>query len=344
MDFHAVRQLMVKSRHKILMPILVLHLTKTKLNQGEYRSSFARNLHERTDRPVFTIEEAVSELKTGDPKRTDVEKAMDEFFMTHLPEDVIKAARDHHNNELVEDSVRRVKRSEIPMKKYRTQVESCNSPYSFNRNRILPVDIPTRKNKKRKSDFTSAFIDSSQQVAKLALISEVGQKIQEMRSLAKSQYRLSPPSSTCQSQGMNGDLETLSPSPKKKKHTLTPGAFRRIHSQHLSAGLATTKGIESIFVERQADYKTLEDMKDWSPSMKRVDTVRETDKEDSVVSEKDSTLKENPPYLLDPEKSESVQNDAFGELDVNGDERGDVNGDERGDARADERGGAKGDD
>jgi hypothetical protein len=122
MDFHAVRQLMVKSRHKILMPILVLHLTKSKLNQGEYRSSFGRNLHERTDRPVFTIEEAVSELKTWDPERTDVEKAMDEFFMTHLPEQVIKAAGDFHTNELVEDSVRRIKRSEIPIKKYRTQV------------------------------------------------------------------------------------------------------------------------------------------------------------------------------------------------------------------------------
>jgi hypothetical protein len=47
---------------------------------------------------------------------------MDEFFMTHLPEQVIKAAGDFHANELVEDSVRRIKRSEIPMKKYRTQV------------------------------------------------------------------------------------------------------------------------------------------------------------------------------------------------------------------------------
>ncbi len=193
MDFHAVRQLMVKSRHKILMPILVLHLTKTKLNQGEYRSSFARNLHERTDRPVFTIEEAVSQLNSHNPKRTDVEKAMDDFFMTHLPEKVIKAAGYYQNNELDEDAVRRMKRSEIPMKKYRTQVKSGISPYSFNRNRILPGDILNRKKKKRKSDFTLAFMDSSHQVAKLAYQSEVGQKIQKMRSLAKSQYQESPP-------------------------------------------------------------------------------------------------------------------------------------------------------
>jgi hypothetical protein len=193
MDFHAVRQLMVKSRHKILMPILVLHLTKSKLNQGEYRSSFGRNLYERTDRPVFTIEEAVSELKTVDPMRTDVEKAMDEFFMTHLPKQVIKTAGDYNNNELVEDAVRRMKRLEIPMKKYRTQVEPGNGPHAFNKNRVVPADIPTRKYKKQKSDFTLAFTDSSQHVAKLGYQLEESQKIQEMRSLAKSQYRVSPP-------------------------------------------------------------------------------------------------------------------------------------------------------
>ena len=90
MDFHAVRQLMVKSRHKILMPTLVLHLTKTKLNQAAgYRSISGRNLDEQTDEPVFTIEDAVNQLKINDPSRTDVEKSMDEFFMTHLPDQVI---------------------------------------------------------------------------------------------------------------------------------------------------------------------------------------------------------------------------------------------------------------
>ena len=96
LDFHAVRQLLVKSRHKVLMPTLVLHLTKTKLTQGaEYSSSFARNLHERTDKPVFTIEDAVSQLKSVDPNRSEIEKSMDEFFMTHLPENVIQEAGDY---------------------------------------------------------------------------------------------------------------------------------------------------------------------------------------------------------------------------------------------------------
>jgi hypothetical protein len=188
MDFHAVRQLMVKSRHKILMPTLVLNLTKTKLNRGEYRSSFSRNLYERTDRPVFTIEEAVSELKTRDPKRTDVEKAMDDFFMTHLPEQVINAPGADQNNELDEDTIRRQKKSEIPIKNYRTQNELGNHPQAFlgNRSPLGETLMVERKKKKQKSDLTLAFIDSSEQVAKLAYQSEVGKKIQKMRSVANS--------------------------------------------------------------------------------------------------------------------------------------------------------------
>jgi hypothetical protein len=92
MDFHAIRQLMVKSRHKILMPTLVLALTKTKLIKGggEYKSSFARNIHERTDRPVFTIDDAVAQLRKVDDTRSQVEKAMDDFFLSHLPADVMQ--------------------------------------------------------------------------------------------------------------------------------------------------------------------------------------------------------------------------------------------------------------
>jgi hypothetical protein len=92
MDFHAIRQLMVKSRHKILMPTLVLALTKTKLKQGggEYKTSFARNIHERTDQPVFTIYDAVAQLRVVDDTRMPVEKAMDDFFLSHLPADVMQ--------------------------------------------------------------------------------------------------------------------------------------------------------------------------------------------------------------------------------------------------------------
>ena len=176
MDFHAVRQLIVKSRHKILMPTLVLHLTKTKINRGEYRSSFSRNLYERTDRPVFTIEEAVRELKTNDPNRTSLEKDMDEFFMTHLPEQVIKAAGDYQNNGIDEDAVRRQKKSEVPTKKYCSQVQLGNDPPAFLRNLSPSGDKPNKKRKMRrqKSDFTLAFMESSEQVGKLAHQSGVG--------------------------------------------------------------------------------------------------------------------------------------------------------------------------
>ena len=96
-DLHAIRQLMIKSRHKILMPTLVLALTKTKLkkNGKEYKTSFARNIHERTDRPVFTIDDAVAQLKTVDDTRSEVEKAMDDFFLSHLPADVMRSTKTH---------------------------------------------------------------------------------------------------------------------------------------------------------------------------------------------------------------------------------------------------------
>ena len=91
-DFHAIRQLMIKSRHKILMPTLVLALTKTKLTKkgNEYKTSFARNIHERTDRPVFTIDDAIAQLKMVDDTRIPIEKAMDDFFLSHLPADVMQ--------------------------------------------------------------------------------------------------------------------------------------------------------------------------------------------------------------------------------------------------------------
>ena len=166
MDFHAVRQLMIKSRHKILMPILVLHLTKTKLNPvGDYKSSFTRNLHERTDRPVFTIEDAVSQLKIVDPSKSDVEKSMDDFFMTHLPEQVIQAAEDTQDNGLDEYDIRGEMRAQRPFKKYMTQVQPVGDPQGC-RNISPPINNPPVK--RRKSDFTFGFIDSREQVKKLS--------------------------------------------------------------------------------------------------------------------------------------------------------------------------------
>jgi hypothetical protein len=187
MDFHAVRQLMVKSRHKILMPTLVLHLTKTKLNQARSnRSSCGRNLDERTDEPVFTIEDAVSQLKTNDPSRTEVEKAMDEFFMTHLPEEVIAAAKDNEKNELDENGIIFQRESKILSRRHRNKAELTNGPQRFNGNKS-PFFIRSNVGN-QKSDLELASMDSSKQVAKLARRSEITEKIGNMRT-TKPQYR-----------------------------------------------------------------------------------------------------------------------------------------------------------
>jgi hypothetical protein len=81
MDFMAIKQLLMKSRHKLLMPTLVLNITrnKTKVSSG-YKTSFGRNLHERVDRPVFTVEEAMRQLHDTTEARPQTEKDMDEFF------------------------------------------------------------------------------------------------------------------------------------------------------------------------------------------------------------------------------------------------------------------------
>jgi hypothetical protein len=81
MDFIPIKHLLMKSRHKLLMPSLVLNMTrnKTKVSSG-YKTSFARNLCERVDLPVFTLEEAVKQLHDTTEERPQTEKEMDKFF------------------------------------------------------------------------------------------------------------------------------------------------------------------------------------------------------------------------------------------------------------------------
>ena len=81
MDFIPIKNLLMKSRHKLLMPSLVLNMTrnKTKVSSG-YKTSFARNLCERVDQPVFTLEKAVKQLLDTREERPQTEIEMDEFF------------------------------------------------------------------------------------------------------------------------------------------------------------------------------------------------------------------------------------------------------------------------
>jgi len=236
---------MVKSRHKILMPTLVLHLTKTKLNQdGEYKSSFARNIHERTDKPVFTIDDAVNQLKATDQPRTEVEKAMDSFFVTHLPQEILDEAGGFENNELDEDAIRRQKRADLQKsKKHQTQSQLAGDALGGNRHGSgygMPKPV------KQKSDLTLAFVDSSEQVARLAKKSEMGEKIDKMRTLAKTDAAMRKKKTGRLSEVVNPQISALSRedgsfhrrgsdasgtnSPRVRK-TMSPDAFKKKYSK-----------------------------------------------------------------------------------------------------------------
>jgi hypothetical protein len=95
MDFMVIKQLLMKSRHKMLMPSLILNITrnKTKLHSG-YKTSFARNLSERIDKPVFTLSEAVTQLYDTTEERPQTEKDMDQLFQNNLPKSVIDMSKD----------------------------------------------------------------------------------------------------------------------------------------------------------------------------------------------------------------------------------------------------------
>lgn len=116
MEFQIIKHLTLSSRHKILVPLVLLNLTKKKLKtSGGYDSTFFRTLHERTDCPVFSIDDAVKqikrmklqEIKADDKNTTSImfQREMDEFFLMHLPEDILDLAK----NEDVVDSLDRKK-------------------------------------------------------------------------------------------------------------------------------------------------------------------------------------------------------------------------------------------
>jgi hypothetical protein len=96
MDFMAIKQLLMKSRHKMLMPSLILNITrnKTKLHSG-YKTSFARNMCERIDKPVFTLEEAVAQLHDTTEERPQTEKDMDQLFLHNLPQTIMDMGKDN---------------------------------------------------------------------------------------------------------------------------------------------------------------------------------------------------------------------------------------------------------
>lgn len=95
-DLSAMRQILYKSRHKLLIPIVVLELNKSKQHQTRhgYKTSFLRNIHERTDKPIFSLDEAISDIKNPGQNRHFLERELDEFFLTTLPDNVLKLGKD----------------------------------------------------------------------------------------------------------------------------------------------------------------------------------------------------------------------------------------------------------
>ena len=86
MNFEATSHLLLKSRHRLLTPLLSLHLTTLKKKSStEYKNSFIKNIYERTDEPVFSVEDAVIQIKkkivaSVKNEMDSIEIAMDMFF------------------------------------------------------------------------------------------------------------------------------------------------------------------------------------------------------------------------------------------------------------------------
>ena len=129
MDFMAIKQLLMKSRHKILMPSLILNITKnkTKLHSG-YKTSFVRNMCERIDKPVFTLEEAVEQLHDTTEERPQTEKDMDQLFLHNLPRAIMDMGMSKDTLKLPINQRRTVNRKEGFQKKTKT-----NSLQDFDR-------------------------------------------------------------------------------------------------------------------------------------------------------------------------------------------------------------------
>ena len=183
MNFHATSHLLLKSRHRFLVPLLTMHLTsKSKKHDIENKSIFFKNLYKRIDQPVFSVEDAIMQIKkrlsdTSYNELNTIEKCMDEFFLTNLPRDIIdlhenklEKANNRHNdinaNKILMFSEQYVharldETSEIP------KIQPIAS------NKIVPIDPNDKKNKilnKEKSN-------SAPELSNLAKISDTNNSI-----------------------------------------------------------------------------------------------------------------------------------------------------------------------
>lgn len=150
-------------------------------------------------------------------------------------------------------------------------------------------------------------MDSSKQVAKLAKNSEVGQKIEKMRNLAKSHHRNSaavrplPSESPAESQMQILMREESMDAPKrspKGRGTMTPAMFKRTYSKDLTKESAMLHSMFSVATKVSSKHK---------PST------------NGGISHPSDAVKRDGTDSSDPEENESDANGANGGLDVNGD-------------------------
>ena len=172
MDFMAIKQLLMKSRHKMLMPALILNITrnKTKVSSG-YKTTFARNLHERVDKPVFTLEEAVTELKNAEnSSRPKMERNMDEFFLTNLPERIIDMVPAPEDSEVDTMHVSRYANQEHQNRKVKTHKnfdgQKKASPRELRNQQQANLKSGKKGTFKPKSDYTLGLDSIESQIKK----------------------------------------------------------------------------------------------------------------------------------------------------------------------------------
>lgn len=153
LEFNCIRHIIMKSRHKILAPFLTLNLLIHKKKVITHKSSFFRNIHERTDKPLFTISDAIEEIiKNNNDTNTErnyIEETMDQFFYDYLPKDSVEECKANLNNKTHKLGVNPENRSVNDIESSNKNILKGNKPILFRNkttiemgktNKINPID------------------------------------------------------------------------------------------------------------------------------------------------------------------------------------------------------------
>ena len=91
MYFSVLKNITLKPRHQILMPIVLLNLQKIKRFEENLHSLIPKkNSCEKKQQPVFTVEDAIAEInQKSSESRSEMEKSMDDFCIKNQPEDIL---------------------------------------------------------------------------------------------------------------------------------------------------------------------------------------------------------------------------------------------------------------